>query len=238
MGNRIILAFNDFVNFKPIMQPQILIFPLMDDITLDITSEFESLTEMFSILGDIANFVSMSGKINTATGGKLNKSQVNLLTMFSVPMWKQTNPLKIATKLMLYTKDDAKKDVYDQVLKLVSLSILSEDNEGRFIVPGIYTGKLSQVTADATKKEVSPISVTEKVIKCKIPGIVYLRYAFIKKAVPTFSKEIDEKQYPLWATVDIEIESLYPATTEMLNYEKQEQEDKGVQIASTVPIEY
>lgn len=55
-----------------------------------------------------------------------------------------------------------------------------------------------------------------KVVAIEIPGLIFLETALIKTAKPTFSKEITESGAPLWGKLDLTIQSVTPATDNIL----------------------
>ena len=58
--------------------------------------------------------------------------------------------------------------------------------------------------------------MTENVFSISIGKILYLDSVIIKKAEPTFSNDIDENGYPIWAKISLDISTTDIAYVEML----------------------
>ena len=54
-----------------------------------------------------------------------------------------------------------------------------------------------------------------KLVSLEIPGILYLELAVIERAIPTFSKQITDSSYPLWAIVETTFMGVFPADDTM-----------------------
>jgi len=191
-------------------------FPLTDDVNLEIVSEFASMTENIPLIGQLTNIMTTMAGL----GGSISEGTLNFQNLSNVQRWQRTNPIKLNLNLLLYTEENAKADVYDKMMELISLTILTQDpdNPKRYRVPGLNLSSLKQSTKKGQKKEAVALGQS-KLISVRIPGIIYLPVALMTKAVPTVSKEETDSGYPLWATLNVEITGLYPATDDLLKKE-------------------
>ncbi|MCP4650356.1 MAG: hypothetical protein GY853_09805 [PVC group bacterium] len=194
---------------------EILEFPLTDDVNLEITSEFASFTEQVPLIEQLINLVT----ITSSFGGSISEGGLNFQNLSNVQRWQRTNPIRINLNLLLYTKESAKSDVYDPMMNLISLTVLTKDpdNPSRYRVPGLNLSNLKNSTKGGQKKE--ELAGRSKLISIRIPGIIYLPIALVTKAIPTVSKEETDSGYPLWASMNVEITGLYPATDDLLKLE-------------------
>lgn len=208
-------------------------YPLLEDVTLQFDSEFKSFADDLPMINEIVDIVQ-----NIATlPGTLSTGMMNLRNLFDAKRWKSTSPVILSVKLLFFTKDKPKEDVFDPIMKLCYYSILSYIKEGgvqteTMQLPGISLQNLSEYQQKkAAAKEGKEIKEEEikqvtkskglsthknKLVSVEIPGVIYLDRAMITKATPTFSKEITESGYPLWGNLEITIESLVPANSRML----------------------
>jgi len=189
-------------------------FPLTDDVNLEVMSDFASMTESIPLIGQITSFMTMMSGL----GGFASEGTLDFQNLSNVQRWQRTHPIKINLNLLLYTETNAKKEVYDKMMELISLTVPTQDpnNPKRYRVPGISLSSIKQTT----KKGQKVTSVSQaKLIAVRIPGIIYLPIAMVTKAIPTISKEETDSGYPLWATLNVEITGLYPATGDLLKQE-------------------
>lgn len=185
--------------------------PMTSDITIEAVSNWQAIGDF------IPDFLNKTISLMTnlsAAGGGVSEGLVGLQNKLQVPMWQSSPPVKISVQLGFFTKTSAYNDVFDPVTELVGLSILSRDpdNDKRFITPGISLANLNDFSAKGGEKKISKKS---KLISFEIPGVVYLPLAMVESARPTFSQEVTESSYPLWATVDLNIIGASPASTDM-----------------------
>lgn len=195
----------------------VMVFPLMEDLQMDVRSELGSFADMFpsleSVLTTVTSYVA-------GASGKAGEGLMNLNNMFSVPRWTGTKPIKFTLKLPFYTINDARDDVYDPMIKLMALTILTTNTKTKqFSVPGIFAGALKQTTkqSNTTNADTKGWKQSAKLVSIKIPGIIYMPLALIESAQPTFSKHLTESGYPLWGILDTTFVGLYPATDDMFN---------------------
>lgn len=194
--------------------PTLITAPLLEDITLDIKSEFTSFADAIPALSDL---VSMMGHIQTGMSGEMSAGWANLQNLFDVPRWQKTNPIRFVVKIGVYTKNDPKKNVWDVFTQFSRYSILSLTPDGKWRVPGISLSSMkdTQLNLAKGKSAKQVFSSNAKTIAVAVPGIIYLAPAMIESAIPTFSKQITESGYPLWANIEVSIVGLFPANTQI-----------------------
>ena len=197
--------------------------PIMDDIAIEAVSEFQSIGDLVPVIDQVVTM------LTAFTGGTGSASQVAVLarSILDAPRWTKTNPVKITLDLHFYTETDSKKDVVDKMDMLLGLHILTIDTNGVLKIPGFNAKNIKDVSENIKKTDKNKTGVPSgnkkaetssfkglqtKNISVLIPGIVYLPLAFIYSVIPTYSKFKTSKGYPLWATANVQIVSLTPAT--------------------------
>lgn len=171
------------------------------EITIDLQSEFSNL------LGTGVNkFLSVtSAAIYSATG----KSYSGQFKEMGYKFWSGTDPISFSFDTTLNMKTSAKKDVFDPAKVLMKLPLPREPDPGEgfgLIAPG--PSILSEISKDSVKFEKSYS------FRC---GVFYLPQVLFQKAEPTWSSDVDEDGYPIWCRIQIEVSSLYVATTNMID---------------------
>ncbi len=186
---------------------------LVDDITVEYKSSFESFSDVLPQLSDLIN---AGTTLQASTTGTVNANWLRLTNLFDLPRWKRTDPIRLTLKIVFFTKDNPFKDVWEPIKKLVALTILTKDlASSSWIVPGISLATASDFSKAKGKK--SPYSPKSKLISFEIPGIIYIPVAMVESAVPTYSSEETESGYPLWGSLDLSILSIYPAILDYLD---------------------
>lgn len=207
------------------------VFPLHDEIQMDIGSEFGSIGED---LGEITNLIQFVTKWSTNFSGKQGEGMANLQNMLDAPRWNKTKPVSIQFSLYFYTKTKAEDDVYGEMMKWMEYCILSyEPGTKAFKVPGFSLANASNFTNAATGEinaasqaqinkaiKDNKISTSSKLIQVFIPGVIYLYPALVMQAQPTFSKEVTESNFPLWGKLDMQVSGVYPAHSQVLENTK------------------
>ncbi len=225
MANKIFLQYMDTNQ-----QETTSIFPLTEDPTLEVGSEFKSFSDD---IPQISSILALMQNLGT-TGGEASQGITNLLTALDAPRWQKTNPVRITTKLLFYTEENPYDDVYKPMTDIMSLSILTVKGEGenaRIAIPGISLRNFSdfQLIGTQTESDVKKrFSEYSKIISIEIPGVIYLEKAIVEKAVPTYSKETTDSGFPLWGSLDMTMVSLAPAHTGMFQATARRQTDAFV----------
>lgn len=203
-------------SFSNLKSNDIMVFPLIEDLKLDVSSGMGKFSDM---LGGLNTLIQNAQNIIGGISGSTSAGLTDLGNMFNVPRWTHTNPIGITgLKLPFYCIEDGYKDVVEPMKKIMSLTILSVDpaNKNKFIIPGISATSLKVTTRNSNKPDANnSISTSAKLVSVKIPGIIYLKVAMILRASPTYSKHLTKSGYPLWGELDCDIISLYPALDEM-----------------------
>jgi len=215
---------------------EIIDVPLLTDVTLEIGSQFSSLGELAPALG---TFIDIA-KLLDVSGGRMSKLHSDFYNAMDLPLWKRTEPMKFQTTLAFYTQDDPKKDVWDKMTYLMSLSILTKNSDQSYSFPGLSIHSFSKLLTKQDTSVSSNASIQEmiggiqtssvkdvadfekqlyesnsKFISIAIPGVVYLDTAMILTCTPTFSKQKTTSGYPLWGNLEIQVSGLYPASTQI-----------------------
>ena len=195
-------------DFTPISE-QVMVFPLTEDITFNVSSDLQSWSDMIpgiELLGKMQ-------AIKSGPSGTLSEGVLNLQNMFDAPRWDKTNPIEFTVNLGFYLINDAYKNIYAPMKTLIGYSILSRRKaDDKIVPPGLFlpAAAVTRLGKKGKGKGKGIIS-SAKLVSIKIPGIITMQYAMIKQATPVFSKHITESGYPLWGTLELTITGLTPA---------------------------
>ena len=203
MANKLIIKI-----YKP--QEEVLTFPLTKDVLLETKSQFSSMGEVIPSVAKVFDYATL---ISAGMTGTVGAGLIETKNLFDIKRWTKTDPLIFTADLLLYTKTDPYKDVYEPAKLLIDQVILSKDNTGRFTVPGISAASLSDFQGEISPAE----NVRAKLVTVWIPGMLYLPIAMIESVQTTFSKEITDSGYPLWASINVNIESIMPANSDFFD---------------------
>jgi len=186
----------------------LLVFPLTKDPMLETETKFSNIAEVVPAIADAFNVYTL---LSAGASGGVSEDTMKTKNLFDIKRWTGTDPLRFACDLILHTKTNAYKDVYSPAKLLMEQVILSKDNTGRFIVPGISLASMEDFQSGDS---IGGISKKAKVISAWVPGMFYIPLGMIEKVQVTFSKEVTDRGYPLWATLNVNIESIMPANTD------------------------
>jgi hypothetical protein len=179
--------------------------PLIEDVSVDVQSQFGSYGDMVPGLSNMIHLVSTL----SASGGAVGEGILNLTNQLDAQRWDRTDPTRLTVKLGFFVKDKPYENVIYPVSTLVGMSILTYNAKDKnYSVPGINLKDMSNFTK---KLGQSGNFVGSKFCSVLIPGIIYLPVAYIEKATPTYSKQVTENSYPLWATLELTFVSTFPA---------------------------
>jgi len=203
-------------------------------IDLPITEDFqiETATE-FSTFGDLCPTISSLvdvGNMLSSSGGTVGSTGLGLRSILDAPRWTKTNPVKITVDMFFYTKTDPLTDVLDPMTLLIGSHILRTGDKKQVLVPGLNAKNVRSIDqeikdikdkggeeiTDQQKKEMQKIidQQQDSIFSVVIPGVIYLPAAFVFSVSPTYSKHVTENGYPLWASANVQIQSLVPAFIE------------------------
>lgn len=192
-------------------------FPLIDDIALEMSTDWTSFTDDLGEVGDIVDYIVKLGQVGQGT---LSGIDLYVQNIMNAKRWKSTSPLRFSIKVLLVTETDPKKDVWDKYIKLAGSSILRVDEAGSYHTPGINLSNLAGYRAAGNQKDAqakkNELLNTGEFISVEIPNIIYLERALLESVKPIISKEKTQSGYPLWISLELTIESLFPANTAML----------------------
>jgi len=167
------------------------------------------------------NFSSRFGSLTSSSSPKLLKVASGLLSAAGLPgagilsgkfkqlgfqIWESTDPLSTSFSVKLYMKNDAYQDVVVPAMALAKICLPREDVGGSLIGPG--------PTIEAAFEGEDKVGKSRK-ITCQI-GNFNIPNVIMKRAQPTFSKHTDQYGYPIDATVEISIETIYTATIDII----------------------
>ncbi len=176
---------------------------LEDEVTVSMSSSFSEITKGNSstVFSLIAGAIRDAGYENISAWAGGQFKQLGFQT------WTGTAPLSTTLTVNLTMNNDAKKDVVDPTLKLSKLCLPEEGTGGALIPPGPSISSALQSNEDEASRG--------KIIHCYIGNYV-LRNVLVKRAQPTFSKFVDNNGYPISSRVELEITTLFSATTQMV----------------------
>lgn len=191
---------------------------LDEDITLSLSTSFKPL------FGNVSNpIIDALGGLSADVIGLGFSSQFK---EFGIQVWEKTDPLSVNVTITfnLGIKDwwDARREVYSPAIALASLPLPKEgldagDTLTNLQPPGPPSSSLLENEKYGGKYK--PISM-------QIGRILYVPQVIVKKAEPTFSAETDENGNPIWAKVNLDIQSISTATVEMLKEREPSPEDR------------
>jgi hypothetical protein len=215
--------------------------PLIEDLSLETNSSFQTLEAIFSIAGRIQRILSAVNSLS-AQG-----SAGSLANIFTYEMWQKTDPIALNFKTVLYTKTNPFLDVWLPTVMLTSQSILSVINskggKKSYKLPGISLGgvrKFQKQQEDQARignndldapadneilnsddlaklnKNAEKSKSFEKLCTVRIPGVIKISPCMIVSAKPTFSRQtsrVSGKPFPIWAEIEMQIKSVAPASS-------------------------
>ena len=196
---------------------------LEEDITLSLSSNFSPLfgggdTKILNVIGSLAREFSQ-GKI--AFSGQFKQ--------LGFQVWGGTDPIAFTATLGFYMgstdANNARIEVYAPMIKLAGLPLPEEGVAGNLIGPGpAITSALGGLLGKITE------NTEQRIISLEIGKILRIGSIVVKRAEPTFSNEVDEFGYPISGKIQLDINSLFTATVEMLtkrNFQKAVKSSKG-----------
>lgn len=225
--NRIIIIFQ-----TPDLASTI-VCPIMEDFQIETVTEFSNFAELCP---PISSLLDLANMYTTASSGNVSTTGFNLRSLLDAPRWQKTNPAKITTDMFFYTKTDPVTDVLIPLNSLIGAHLPRIVNK-KIMVPGLNAtnvkeinnvianamnspeGKLAAEELGEGKKGTSELrklleSQYSALFSVLIPGVIFIPLAFISAIAPTYSKHVTEAGYPLWASANVQIQSLTPALAE------------------------
>lgn len=175
---------------------------LATDISVTLSSSFGP------ILGDMNNkFLTIASQVTQDLGwGGVSGSFKEM----GYQVWQGTDTCKFSFDAIFHMKTSAREDVWIPAMTLAKLPLPIESEDNNTIglkAPG--PSILSAFGDNVKYKAKNNFSVRI--------GKLYLPNAIIKGAEPTMSSETDEDGYPIWVSIKLDVESLFTATTKLIN---------------------
>ncbi len=209
--NRVMIKFLDNTYTPGKNLNYIVVSHLRDDIALSPNTEFQSIIDM-TPFGRIAE--TFKGFTSAFTGNVTERLQKYM----QIEAWKSTDPLSIGFKLHLDTDYSAQSDVYDPALALLGYTV-PEEKEGSELLktPG---PNFKSIGSALSQSNVNTASLSKQIegrlVSLLIGGWLYFNNAVLTKAEPTFSKDLTDSGFPLFADIDCEIKTLATTTVKLL----------------------
>jgi hypothetical protein len=183
--------------------------PLLDDILLEVQSQFSSFGEL---IPQVKSILEIAATAQSSLTAQVGGNVLNLLNKFDIPTWKKTDPLRFQTTLTFYAgKNGAYEDVFLPITDLTNYVMLIKTGNS-YRTPGINLKNVTKVGQNGNKGRGVVGSTGARLMSVFIPGMVYIPQAFLRAARPTFSKYLTTSGYPVWGKLDVQFESLVPAS--------------------------
>lgn len=185
---------------------------LENDFSLNLSSNFKPL---YSGGGnDLATF---AGSISRDLGFAGFSGQFK---EFGAQIWQNTEPINFTLDFKFYKgiteANDARLEVYNPMKALQKLPLPIEGSSAsEFDLPVSITNLIPPGPSFLNVLGLSDTSALN--ISIQVGNIINIPKVIVKRAQPTYSNEVDENGYPLWGMINLEVSSLYTATTSMID---------------------
>lgn len=187
---------------------------LENEISISLSSSFKPLYG-----GGSNPLIDMLGNLSQGLVGLGFSSQFK---EFGYQVWDKTDPLSINVtvtfRLGMLNLFSAREEVYIPMIKLASIPLptvggsLAEGTLENLVAPGPPPTTL----LEGQDGEGFGYVGKYRKISLEIGNILRVDKVIVLKATPTVSTETDSAGYPIWAKVDMDIQSVETATVEML----------------------
>lgn len=172
---------------------------LEEDITLSLQSDFAPLIEsggntMVTALGQLSRDLTGFGFSNQ-------------FKQMGFQIWKNTSPVAMSLTVGLYMNRNAYTDVVQPAKELMRLPLPDVGADGSSLVP----------PGPSILEALTEKNATGKSINVRIGNIVHLKKVIVTKVEPTMSNEVDEYGHPIWMKLAIDINTIFTATTVMID---------------------
>lgn len=134
-------------------------------------------------------------------------------------VWEGTDPITLNVTVTFHVDKTDVNALEQVVIPTETLAAIPLPDTGSFeIDQGKFStalDKAAQQTLVAPGPTVATLVGKDEgynVYSIKIGQVVYLEKAIIKKAEPTWATETDERGYPIWAKINLDIQSVYTGT--------------------------
>ena len=220
--NRIIIQYEG--GYKPLE------IPITEDFQIEASTEFSSFADLAPT---ISSLVDLGNTFTTTANGEVTSTGLKLRSVLDAPRWQRTNPVRITLDMFFYTRTSALENVVLPLEVLIGSHIIKRGKDNKLKVPGLnalnvknidnlISGIKNKETRDdfveeeGGKEELKKLAENQvnSLFSVIIPGVVYLPKAFVFAIQPTYSKQVTDEGYPLWASANVQIQSLTPALAE------------------------
>ena len=172
---------------------------LESEITIDLSSSFEELLSF----GLQKNVMAFTNVLQSLTGFSISSQFKEM----GYRMWTKSEPIKFSATVSFNMTYSGEEEVLKPMKVLMKLPLPSTAEKGEgfgLIPPG--PSILSAMGAGNSAKFERSYS-----LRC---GPYYFKSIIIEKAQPTFSTETDDKGFPIWGQIQLDVCSLFTATTQ------------------------
>lgn len=172
---------------------------LDSEITIDLSSTFDELLSF-----NINKSLMVATSLVSSFTGYTFSSQFKEM---GYRMWTKTEPIKFSCSVTFNMTYSGEKEVLEPMKVLMKLPLptsMNKTGKGFGLKPpgpSILTALDKQDEADFEHSYS---------LRC---GPYYFKSIVIEKAQPTFSAETDDNGFPIWGTIQLDVSSLYTATT-------------------------
>jgi hypothetical protein len=176
-------------------------FYLEEDITLKFSSNFQALVSNETNSG----FVLITDFLNEKLG-------VNIPTTFKqlgFQQWTGTEPLNFSFTIKKFVESNSEYDVIRPFQLLAKLAVPKViNNKGGLEAPGPTA---LDIIFNKQSKNVHKASLSIQL------GSVFIEKVVIQGVEPTFSKEVDEFDGPIWMSLKIDAKTIFTANDQMID---------------------
>jgi hypothetical protein len=189
--------------------------PLPESFSFGLNSHFDRpLDQPLSNLnnggGALANGLVKAGA--TAITGQTTK-----MKFLSGAVWSGGSYLSISLPFLLHAYTDAKVDVMDKLIQLMSLAAPSEDGLGGTLrAPGPTVANLDAIMEGNFSQQGNPLQMGGDVITVNLGRFMTLSPCIITDVTPTFDTMFDQNGTPMGVSVNVSIETFFTTTQEDL----------------------
>jgi hypothetical protein len=197
---------------------------LLEDYTISLNSDFGQLMDSGSPTGATV----LGGVLNSLSNGRFGFSGTFKHMGFQI--WKGTEPIQIQFTLEFHYTYSGYEEVVAPIRRLCKIPLPGEGGiAGTLIPPGPSVleaiSGVSSSNRPPSGDAPAPEDIDEEAIEgtantyvnISIGGMQFMG-CIIKQAEPTFSKYVDEQDYPIYGRVAITAITMYTATKENIDY--------------------
>lgn len=189
-------------------------FLLEEDINIVMSSTF---SPVFSSISSplVSVFAKQTGESVNKHVGALAGGQWK---QFGFQTWTATEPMTTSITIVCSMEYDAYSDVVVPLMTLAKLGLPTDVGGGKLFGPGpsFTTSMLEDNVNEILRDEEGEIITAGRQLHCYI-GSYLLKNIIVKGAQPTFSRQIDNNGYPISGRIQLDIRTVYSATTNMVD---------------------